>query len=442
MRDFEAYYAAGSVARAGDDPYGKDIWKYELVIDGVNAARYEVLPFVGPPPSLLIWKTFASLRYAAAMHLWQIVLGLCALLTAVLCGRLCRVRLSTLATLAIALAFLAFGPVTSDLALGQVALPAFAMVVIAVVIARRNAIGAAVAGAVSFIQPNVGITIAALMRDKRGLLIAVLSILLTVEAFALSGGVDAMFSYLQLLQQHGAAERFSAIQITPAAIAYGLGASAAGAQIIGTAVALLATIAWFVAIRKIDSTPQFFAFTCAIAPLSMPFFHEHDLLVTILPALFMAMRCRSPLALAPFFLCSIDWLGLAQRPDGTVQTVLLAASGLLSLAALRGYTRVQVTAPLFIISAAALFGAFAAAHPMPVWPDAMQPYHVPPGATIAQIWEAEQRATGLLAPNVFRSALRVLPLVGCALLSWQLYRLKSTDLEDSKTPYAVPAASL
>jgi len=442
MRDFEAYYAAGAAARAGDDPYGAAIWKYERGIDGVYASAYEVLPFVGPPPSLLVWKTIAAIPYRIAVHVWQIGLALCALLAAVLCLKLSKVRLDVWTGLAAIPVFLAFGPLTSDLALGQVALPAFAFVLLAITLANRNAIIAAVAGALGFIQPNVGITVAALMRTKRGVLIAILSVLLFVEAFALAGGFETLFTYVQVLQQHGAAERFSAIQITPAAIAYGFGISSTGAQAIGIIVMASATIAWLLNIKKFDSDAQCFAFTCAIAPLSMPFFHEHDLLVIVLPALLIALRCGGPLALAGFFLCSIDWLGLAQRPDGTVQTVLLAASGLLAFLAVRDYRRTQIVAPLALIAAAAMLGGIAAFHPLPIWPDAMRAIHVTSGMTVAQIWEAEQRATGLLAPNAFSAALRLLPLLGCALLSWQLSRFRATDLADSRTPYAVPAANL
>lgn len=442
MRDFEAYYAAGAAARAGGDAYGKALWTYEKTLDGVDASRYEILPFVGPPPSLLLWKSIAAIPYGIAVHAWQIVLGLCALIVAFLCARLCRLRLSPLTALMVLAVFLAFGPMTSDLALGQIALPALAAVLIAVAISNRSALPAAVAGALAFVQPNIGITIAGLTRHKRGRLIAVLAVLLFLELFALTGGIEGIFSYVQVLQQHGAAERFSAIQITPAAIAYGFGVGSAAAQLIGGFIALAATAAWFLGMRSIDSQSQRFAFTCALAPLSMPFFHEHDLVIVVFPAMLMALRCSGPLALAGFFTCSVDWLGLAQRPDGTVQTVLLAASGLFALIAIRGYTRKQLVAPLAIIALAALFGALAAAHPLPVWPDGMRGFPVTPEMSVAQIWEAEQRATGLLSPNAFAALLRVLPLLGCALLSAQLYRIRSKDLADSRRPYAVPAASL
>lgn len=442
MRDFEAYYAAGAAARAGDDAYGKAIWTYEKTIEGVDASRSELLPFVGPPPALVVWKALAAIPYAAAVHVWQIFLGVCALIVAFLCARLCPLRFSPAIAVMLGAVFLAFGPITSDLALGQIALPALAAVLTAVALANRSALVAAVAGAFAFVQPNIGITIAGLMRDKRGRLIAILAVLLFLELFVLTGGIESIFSYLQVLQQHGAAERFSAIQITPAAIAYGFGLGSGAAQLIGGFVALAATAAWLFGMRSIESASHRFAFTCALAPLSMPFFHEHDLVIVVFPALLMALRCRGPLALAGFFLCSIDWLGLTQRPDGTVQTVLLAASGLFAFLAIRGYTRKQLVAPLAIIALAALLGALAAAHPLPVWPDAMRAFAVTPGMSAAQIWEAEQRATGLLSPNSFAALLRVLPLLGCALLTRQLYRIRLTDLAHSKRPYAVPAASL
>lgn len=425
MRDFEAYYAAGEAAVRGEDPYSAAIWHYEKAIEGVNPSRPEVLPFVGPPPALLLWKTAARLPYAIAAHLWQAALILCAAFVAFLCARFAGVRLrSAAALLAIVVLALGFGPLTSDLALGQIALLSFAAVLAAAMLAPSRPVAAAVCICAGFIQPNVELVSSGIVRDRRTLFVVVLGALLFAElAVISSGGIDTLIQYARVLAAHGEAERFAVIQMTPQAILYGFGAAPLLASLTSDAIAVAVTISWIYAVRTIDDAGERLALTCALAPLAMPFFHEHDLVLLLLPALLIALRSASAVAPAAFFLCSIDWLGLAQRPDGTVQTVLLAAGALFALLSLRTLTRVQLALALGVIAGAAVLGAAAAYHPLGIWPDAMRDVHVPAHASIGRIWEAEQRASGLLAPNAFAAALRILPLLGCALLAWRCTRL-------------------
>lgn len=436
MRDFEAYYAAGQASLHGDDPYSIAIWTYERAMNGVNAGRREVLPFVGPPPTLLLWKAFARLPEAAATQLWRAVLIACAALAAFLCARRANVQLNAANVVAVAAIALAFGPLTSDLALGQIALAAFAAVLISNELIERYPVAAALSVCAAFVQPNVGIVAGGMIRDRRTLLAVVLGMLLFIELLLLGGGFDSILRYAAVLQQHGAAERFASIQITPAAVLYGFGVAPAAAQLAGSAIALAASALWFLRVRGISGTTERLAFTCALAPLAMPFFHEHDFALVLLPAMLVALREDSPFVPAAFLACSIDWLGLAQRPDGTVQTVLLASAGLFGLLALRAFTRMQLAYALVTIAAAAAAGGIAAYHPLGVWPDAMHAFVLPPGAPIARVWEAEQRASGLMAPGAFAAALRVLPLLGSALLAAAF--VKSKVPADSRTAYTVP----
>ncbi|HEY6326200.1 MAG TPA: hypothetical protein VIW73_06790, partial [Candidatus Cybelea sp.] len=87
-RDFEAYWAAGCAHDAGADPYGRTIWNCERRVPGVKAARDELLPFVGPPATLLAWGVVARSSYDAAMRPWWAVLAiaLLALVAAVAAG--------------------------------------------------------------------------------------------------------------------------------------------------------------------------------------------------------------------------------------------------------------------------------------------------------------------------------------------------------------------
>lgn len=440
MRDFEAYYAAGAASLHGDDPYSIAIWTYERTMRGVDPNRREVLPFVGPPATLPLWRAFAKLPEAAATAIWRTILIICAALAAFMCARRSRVRATLPNALAVSAIALAFGPLTSDLALGQIALAAFAAVLLANELAARYPLLAGLSAGLAFAQPNVGIVTGGIVRDRRSVLILALGFLLFVEMMLLNGGAEMLARYAGVLQEHGAAERFASIQITPAAILYGFGVPPGAAQFAGTLVALAATLLWILAVRAIPGGTERLAFTCALAPLAMPFFHEHDLAIVLLPALFVALRERSAIVPAAFLLCSIDWLGLAQRPDGTVQTVLLASGGLFGMMWLRTFTRVQLAAALATIAAAAVLGALAAHHPLGVWPDAMRAFALPPDADIARTWEAEQRAAGLMSPDTFVAALRLLPLVGTALLAAGFVR--SRVPADSRTAYTVPASTL
>ena len=58
--DFSAYYAAGRYWSHGGDPYGVGIWSIEKTLPGFDPSRLELLPFVGPPLSLLLWAAFGG----------------------------------------------------------------------------------------------------------------------------------------------------------------------------------------------------------------------------------------------------------------------------------------------------------------------------------------------------------------------------------------------
>ncbi len=126
MRDFEAYYAAGTLWNAGADPYSQSIWRAERGLAGVDPHRYEALPFVSPPAALPFFGLFARLPFTASNLLWRALLiaALAAIAFATL--HLAKRAANSWNVLAIAVAALGFGPLTSALALGQIALPAFA----------------------------------------------------------------------------------------------------------------------------------------------------------------------------------------------------------------------------------------------------------------------------------------------------------------------------
>ena len=430
LRDFEAYWAAGSTWNAHGDPYGRAIWTAERAIAGVDARHDEVLPFVGPPATLLVWSPLARLPYAAAASVWFTLLtvSLLALVAAMMLGSEKPIGFfSFLGLLALALAF---GPVTSDLALGQLALPAFVGATLVALIAARSLAGASAAAFLAFAQPNASLGLVAQLGRNRATFAMALGTLLAYGLGALAAGWAWPVEYARILAAHGAAERFAAIQISPASIAFGFGAPPLAACCAGVAIALLAIAAAIaIALAVRDNFARFAAFS-ALGPFATGFVHEHDLVAAYAAAAWCALRTRATariVALAGTLLVSVDWLGLAQRPTGIAQSALLALAALCAFLALGDDT--EPPGPLAV--AAVFFALFAAAawmatlNPAPVWPDALGGFHVTPGATIATLWSAEQRASGLLAAVPAWALLRSFSLLGCALLAFAIYRHSS-----------------
>ncbi len=448
MRDFESYYAAGATWNAGADPYSAAIWRVERGIPGVNSRRFEVLPFVGPPLGLPLWGGLARLPYPQAAAIWAAVLVLLLALSLGLIWRFARGRFYPLAILGLAVFALSFGPVTSDLALGQVALAAFACALLSVALAlRRNGglrrrVGAIAAAVLAALQPNIALILIAHINRRTIITVFGIALATFVMLCTLFAGWNAVPKYLHLLAVHGAAERFSLIQITPTAIAYGFGAGPQIAVLIGITVAVIGMATWLLLLlsssRTADTyqrtqpnrTVPMLALSCTLLPIVVPFFHEHDLLVMTLPALYCCTHLRGrvwQLAAFATLLVAIDWLGLAQRPDGALQSGLLAVSALCAYGSLARAKLREIALPSLAIALLIAAAAIAQYHPAPIWPDSM---HLPMtlrAGRLSQLWETEQRSSGLLTPNIFWACLRLLSLFGCGLLAYCAIRsAKST----------------
>jgi hypothetical protein len=337
----------------------------------------------------------------------------------------------------------ASGPATSDIALGQAALLSAAGIACALLAydraartahaARTIEVGAAVAGAfatlVAAMQPNLALALIARMRDRTALLCAALgATAFAALTLAAGGGVRGFLAYLHRLAEHGRAERFVTIQHTPAAIAWGLGASAPIAQALGTACALAAIAATIVAIVRLRlGTRDGTLLALAALPFAIPFFHEHDFVVELMPLIVLAATARGPArALAGIAAVAIgtDWLDTAQRTPADAQITLLAlavACGFVLLGRGARATRADLApfAAVVVLACAAI--PLARAHPAPTWPDMLPAgYHAPASADASAVWAGEQRAAGLDARNPVWSALRTIPLTGCIVLGFAI----------------------
>ncbi len=444
LRDFEAYYAAGAAFDRGEDPYGRTIWQYERTLPGVDDRREGLLPFVNPPPLLPALGLLARLPFGVASALWEslLILALGALLIAI--AALVGIR-DAFARIALLPFALAFGPISSDLALGQFAL--FAVAALAVgawTLAEGRLVAGGASAYIAALQPTLALPLIAFARSWR----AVRALLASATVFALGWivlGAHAPFAtplaYFGVLRAHDAAERFALIQYAPSAIAYGLGAGAAIAAATGIAIALAALLAWLLATTRLRLAPlTSFLLACTLLPFAVPFFHEHDFALLALPALYALSRATSSsakaLATVGALLCAIDWLGLAQRPDGWMQSLLLACAFLAAAIAASG-VRIDraLLIPLGTVAGALLLCAFVVQnHPAPVWPDAMTlPLPTIPSATAAEIWHAEQAAAHMFDLDAFHALLRAMPLLGCAALGLATIRLPKAP-SDSRNP--------
>ena len=214
-----------------------------------------------------------------------------------------------------------FGPITSDLALGQIALPAFLGAVLVAIIAERSLLVATICGlrCVRAAEPRT--------RTARSAFDALASRsrcssprrLLTRSAWLLLR-LRVAARVRPHRRRARLAERFSAIQITAFSIARGLGATPEAARFVDAGVAVLAIAAAITIARRVDNPFARFAAFSALVPFVAGFVHEHDLVVAYPAAIWCALRTRATAAArsrsrARCLVC-VDWLGLAQRPSG------------------------------------------------------------------------------------------------------------------------------
>jgi hypothetical protein len=428
-RDFEAYYAAGATWNAGRDPWSRDVWSIERTIPGVDASRDELLPFAGPAASLPVWSLLARLPFGAARAVWSALLVLALATLAIAAATLANARL-TPGRAAGALLFAAVtGPVVSDIALGQVALVSAAAVALALLALERRSPWAIVAACVAAIQPNLALPLAVRLTERRAArLLAAGAVLFFALTFLTGGGPAGLLAYAQRLAEHGAAERFNVIQYGVPAILASLHVPPAAAVLTGSAVALVAVaVAVHAAWRRRAEPRVAAAVAIAVLPWAVPFFHEHDFVIELIPAMVLAavpnarVRALTGVAAASVF---VNWLEVAQRPASAPQILCLAAAAACAFAALPDRSR-NAPSPLPPLIACALLALLAVplalAFPAPVWPDTLGAFHAAPNLDASAVWAAEQQRAGLDTFNPAWGLLRAIPLLGCGLLAVAAY---------------------
>lgn len=454
-RDFEAYYAAGKTWLAGGDPYSRDVWQYERRVPGVDARRDELLPFVGPPYALPVLATFSLLPFAWATYVWRVLLGLC-FATLVLASMKLSGRDTGRRELLTALAAgAAFGPLSAALALGQLAAVSCAALAAALVAYEaRSQVGLFGGALAAALQPNLALPLTALVRE-RGARLALAAALFTLGVLLLltAGGANGAGQYFAALEAHARAEHFLAIQTTPAAVVRAFGFSPAIAERFAGSLAafVLGVLALQIASARYDAVSGA-GLACAALPLALPFAHEHDLTIALLPALLCVRRLYGVVWLSAALgtvLVATNWLLLAQVRGSTASAVALALCIAFALAALApGRLAPLHFVPFALVALILPIGALAAHHPLGVWPEQLPAgFRAAASLSSAEVWRLEQVRSGIATLDPVWGVLRLLSLAGCALL----WIAASTGLaaattetrrsESSPTRLALPAAS-
>jgi hypothetical protein len=424
LRDFESYYAAGATWLYHGDPYGREVWRTERTIPGVDTTHQELLPFVGPPFGLPLWAAISRLAWGAASGLWSVVLGLS--LAAIAFGslKLAKERIDLVDAIAVFAFAAGFGPLTSGLALGQVAVVSCAAIVLTpLVLGSPTAFAATASALIAALQPNLAIVLAARAAGRRAWIAFCFALVLAAGGSALAlSQYGGLIHYLDVLRVHAGSERFIAIQTTISSVARGLGASpqASGFTALAVAVAVIAIAAFQILSRRYAPDDRL-ALACAALPLALPFAHEHDFTIAFLPIVLLVRRARGVAWVAGTIAgvtAGVDWLGLAQRPTGALETILLTAAAACACVVLaREPLRPFHFAPLVVPAAVACAAIVATAHPLPTWPDGLPPhFQVPAALGAAEVWREEQIASGVAGLDPWWAMLRALSLAACAMV--------------------------
>jgi hypothetical protein len=430
--DFSAYYAAGRYWSHGGDPYGVGIWSIEKTLPGFDPSRLELLPFVGPPLSLLLWAAFGAIPYVGAAAVWGVVVLASAALLMIIPARLAKRRIGRADAVSLLLLALSSGPLVTGISVGQAALPAVAAVGVAVLCAARRrwlpmTLATIVAG---MLKPNDALVIAATVRELAALFVVAGSAIVSVLANAsVAHGIRGIITYLHVILNQGASERVYAYQFTPTSIAYGFGMARQAAEALGTvlSVAAIGTIVAAIRLTRANLVDGA-AIACAAFPFVLPFEHEPDMVIALLPALLVVFRARGrtwALGAAGTVLLCTNPFALTQGWPGVTFAVTMAAVASLQLAALapRECRRVRF-APMAVIPLVLAIGLFAPLHHLPLWP-ATLPAHVAvaPGASASAVWHDELVASRLEDQPPWVSLLRMLTLCGCACIGVAMVRI-------------------
>ena len=332
LRDFDAFYCAGTALRADADPYLAEpigacerIHKPAPLMSGTPGLA---MPAPLPPYALLPFKLLAALPYVAAAIVWTFI-GIGSVAIAVWAMR----RLTGLPLEALFAAF-ALTDGYASLALGQIAPIAVAAIALAAMLLaeNRDALAAAVAGC-TMLEPHLGVPVCVslfLYRSRSRWPLAAVALAYVAASLAASG-LGTSLEYLRsVLPAHALSEIANEKQFSLTYVLHRIGLPDATALHAGELSYLAMTVAGIAAagvLAKRTNAAAIVAIPPAFAVIGGPFVHIIQIAAAI-PAALMLFATGSPrshrtIGLAIVAL-AIPWIQFANL--GTIFVVLAAVA--------------------------------------------------------------------------------------------------------------------
>lgn len=315
LGDFRAFYCAGTVALSGANPYFTEpLHACELAtMAPQTAAAWRAVAIPAPLPgyAIALFAPFTFFSFPVAAAVWIFTLVAAVVATGATLATLTRFSPIVLIC---ALALSLFG---TSLMLGQVVpLVVGALCVAALCAERQQWNGAAIAAAVSAIEPHIGvpvcIALALFAPRTRVVLGAAAAILALLSLGAI--GPAANLEYLRtVLPAHTFSEIASDEQYSLSVVLQAFGIGYGRAAAIGAASYVVMAAAGVLLARRLASRLQSAAFLVlvppAIAVFGGAFVHLTQMAVAIPAALLLAGRSRTarPYAVLALVLLAIPW---------------------------------------------------------------------------------------------------------------------------------------
>lgn len=312
--DFRAFYCAGSVAAAGQDPYLQGpLYRCEARAAAPVLWRAEnnvANPAPLPPYALALFIPFGKLPYGAAAWVWAIILGASYAATIVALR-----RLTSLPWAALCLAVLPASLLS--VSLGQIAPVAIALMCVSAVLLKRDRpVLAGVAAGLALIEPHLAIpSCIALFLVAKGARVGLTCTGMIFIACSLMLGAPRTVEYFaNVLPAHAVSDIQDVGQYSATLVAHLFGATGALALRIGAlSYAVMAMTGVAVAVALVKRERELFY--AALVPMAFSviagsYIHWNQVVAAIPAALSLAAKTPrvQPLLLASLILLPIPWL--------------------------------------------------------------------------------------------------------------------------------------
>ncbi len=331
--DFRAFYCAGMLTRIHSDPYrAQPLHDCEVGQTDRNFAFYDrsiTLPAPQPPYDFALFAAFSAAPFHLAKQCWGALL---ALAVAGTCAALIRLTALPPAVVLCAMLPTFIGP---SLALGQI-IPLYAVAASGAIlfVAERRYELAAIAAAVSLVEPHLGLPICVslfLWAPRTRLVLGLTAAALAALSLAFGGTAENVEYFSHVLPLHALSELPADGQLSFTALLHGLGTSDKIALIGGSisyfVVSAIAIAAARAGALRLGNDALLAALPAAGAVLGGTFVHGTDIVAAIPLALLVVTHAQSqktPLTIA-FALLLTYWGAALEPTTGLVPWFALCA---------------------------------------------------------------------------------------------------------------------